>query len=337
VDHRYHSNEVIPGQPSSWVSATDYTFPYHPQPAHLSILERERPLTPNFEDTKNRLVEHYTKVYRRRLRPDDKAFLEQLAAIDAVRTQGNPFRVFHFQQHFSDAETSYYFYSAGGYHGAKLQRYQDFMEFMLADEMSTLAKRAEQGALEQGLREMWGFRMLNTKYIITSPEQMLPMVEPFGPAWFVQSVDWAKTSNDEAIQTKALKTKNRAVVPTYMQADATYTGDPGAHTIALEQHDPEVIRYAVNSENGGLMVCSEVYYPLGWKAFIDGEPAPLLRANFLFRAVSVPPGKHTVELRFEPTASTTANLASIGGVLSLIFFLFATVWSFREDQTAQDL
>ncbi len=337
VDHRYHSNEVIPGQPSSWVSATDYAFPYHPQPAHLSILERERPLTPNFEETKNRLVEHYTKVYKRRLRPDDKAFLEQLAAIDAVRTQGNPFRVFHFQQHFSDAETSYYFHSAGGYHGAKLQRYQDFMEFMLADEMSTLAKRAEQGALQQGLREMWGFRMLNTKYIITSPEQMVPMVEPFGPAWFVQSVDWAKTSNDEAIQTKALKSKNRAVVPTSMQADATYTGDPGAHTIALEQYDPEVIRYAVNSENGGVMVCSEVYYPLGWKAFIDGEPAPLLRANFLFRAVSVPPGKHTVELRFEPTASTTANLASFGGVLSLIFFLFATVWSFREDQTAQDL
>ena len=85
------------------------------------------------------------------------------------------------------------------------------------------------------------------------------------------------------------------------------------------------------------MVCSEVYYPLGWKAFIDGEPAPLLRANFLFRAVSVPPGSHVVEMRFEPTASNTANLASLGGVLSLIFLLFATVWSFREDQTAQDL
>lgn len=337
VSMRYHSNEMTPGQPSSWVSDADYAFPYKPQPVHLNILARERPATQAFDSAKERLFAHYAEDFPRRLRPADKEFLGNLAELDALRAGSNPFRVFHLHKNFSDAETSYFFQSVGGYHGAKLQRYQDFMEFMLIDEMSNLTKRAEQGNVEQGLREMWGFRMLNTKYLITGPEQLVPVVDPFGPAWFVQSVDWAETSNDEAIQTKALKSKNRAVVPASMQADAAHTGDPGAHSIALEQHAPETIRYAVNSENGGLMVCSEVYYPLGWKAFIDGEPAPLLRANFLFRAVSVPPGSHVVEMRFEPTASNIVNLASLGGVISLIFFLFATVWSFREDQTAQDL
>lgn len=337
VNNRYHDNEVIPGQPSSWVSATDYAYPFKPQPVHLDILQREKVETPSFIETRDRLLKHRTEMYPRRVRPADREFLKQSAEFDALREEGDLFRVFHFQQHFSDAETSYFFQSIGGYHGAKLQRYQDFMEFMLADEMKTLSKLGSDGKMEEGLREMWGYRMLNTKYIIVSEKNLIPMVDPFGPAWFVNEVDWVETPNDEAIQTKLLRSKTRAIVPARMQDDAPHVGNPGAHSIAVEQHDPEYIRYQVQSENGGLMVCSEVYYPLGWKLYVDGEEAPMLRANFLFRAVSVPPGNHTVEMRFEPTASSTAVMANVGSWFSLIFFLFASVWSFREDQTAEDL
>lgn len=334
VNFRYHDNDLTPGKRSSWISKADYSYPFRPTPAHLKILDAERPSGEAFESAKSTLFEAYKDMFPRRLRPEDKELLTQIASFEAMRAEGEPFRVLKFSDPYIDTETSYFFQSIGGYHGAKLQRYQDFMEVILSRDRSVLQAASESKQLQAGLESMWGHRMLNTRYLIVTDEDVLPMPPGPGPAWFVQEVTWAKTSNDEIIKTREVDSFDEAVVPEAHRDLIPYLGPSGANQVRCLRHDSEYIEYAVSSEQGGLMVCSEVYYPLGWKAYIDGEPAKIARANFLFRAVSVPPGEHRVELVFEDDSSAAHNLASLGGAASLIFLLFALVWSFREDQTS---
>ena len=333
VNFRYHSNDLTPGQRSSWVSKADYNFPYRPKPAHLKIVEAERPSGEAFEAAKNTLFESYKEVFPRRLRPADKELLTQVATFEALRAEGDPYRVLKFRDPYVETETSYFFQSIGGYHGAKLQRYQDYMEVILSRDRSILQAASQANQVQAGLERMWGHRMLNTRYLIVTDEDVLPMPPGPGPAWFVQEVTWAGNSNDEIIKTRDVDSFDEAVVPESQRDLVPHLGPTGPHEVQCIRHDSEYIEYEVTSEQGGLLVCSEVYYPLGWKAYIDGEPAPIARANFLFRAVSIPPGAHRVELIFEGASTPKQTLASLGGVVSLIFLLFALVWSFREDQT----
>lgn len=334
VEFRYHSNEIIPGQRSSWVASVDYEYPYTPEPAHLKVLNKELSELKNkegFLKAKETLLDAYIEKFPRRLRSGDREFLETIASFEALRAEGELFRVLHYDSPYSEASTSYFFQSVGGYHGAKLQRYQDFMEILLADEMVGVARAHEKGVLQEGLYNAWGHRMLNTRYILVNEEAVFQIPDPAGPAWFVQEVDWVKTANDEVIKTKALKSFDRAIVHEVFREKAVHVGPPGANAIELVKHDPEEVVYDVTSENGGIMICSEVYYPKGWKAFIDGEPAPIHRANFLFRAISVPPGAHRVEMKFIDEKQSRSIIALSGGVFSLLFMLFAMAWSFREE------
>lgn len=333
VNFRYHSNDLTPGQRSSWISKADYSYPFRPKPAHLKILEAERPQGEAFETTKSTLFDVYKDAFPRRLRPEDKELLTQIATFEAMRAEGEPFRVLKFRDPYIDTETSYFFQSIGGYHGAKLQRYQDYMEVILSRDRRLLEAAAQSNQVQAGLEGMWGHRMLNTRYLIVSDDDVLPMPAGPGPAWFVQEVTWAKSSNDEIIKTREVDSFDEAVVPEAHRDLIPHLGPTGANEVQCLRHDSEYIEYAVSSEQGGLLVCSEVYYPLGWKAYIDGEPATIARANFLFRAVSVPPGEHRVELVFEDDSNPKQLIASMGGAVSLIFLLFALVWSFREDQT----
>ena len=330
VNFRYHSNELPVNGGTSWIQEVDYNYPYRPLNAHLKILNAERSESEAFNKTQEAILAYSIEKFPRKLRPADRELLETLADFEALRAEGAPFRVLHFVSPYTDAETSYFFQSIGGYHGAKLQRYQDFMEIMLADELLLLSQSAQRNALDEGLQEMWGHRMLNTKYILVTDETVIPFPNPAGVAWFVKDIKWAETSNDEALYTRSLKTLDRAVIPRDYQEGVEYMGDPGEHTINLIQHDPEYIQYEVESENGGVMVCSEVHYPRGWKATIDGEPTRILRANFLFRALSIPPGKHRVEMRFESVTTSKEMFSNIGGIASLIFLFISIAMSFRE-------
>lgn len=331
VDGRYHSNEVVPGQRSAWVPNSASMYPFVPNAAHLSILEQEREESPEFLESKSLLFQFHKNRFPRRMRPDDQQLLTQIAEFEALRAENAPFRVVNFNSPMADAETSYFFQSIGGYHGAKLQRYNDYFDLVLQKELQGLSAAAASGEIDKGLEAMWGHRMLNTKYVIASEEMALPLPPSPGPAWFVDEVEWVETSNDELLSTRLLSGFNRAIVPLSMKKSMAFTGEPGAHQVQLVQHDPEFIAYDVQSENGGVLVCSEVYYPDGWKVLIDDEPAPLLRANFILRAVSVPPGQHRVTMQFEGAPSSYSAIATAGGVFSLLFLLFASVFSFREE------
>ncbi len=220
------------------------------------------------------------------------------------------FRVFNTTvSPFNDASTSYYHKSIGGYHGAKLRRYQDIIDRYLT----------------KGNQEV--FNMLNTKYFIMSDKNKAPIAqlnpEAFGNAWAVKElllVDNAD-SEIEALGQSDVDLKSTAVVDKRFAADLN-NFKPNSDTtcsIKLNNYAPNNLKYAFNSSKPELVVFSEIYYEKGWNAYIDGELKPHFRANYVLRAMIIPAGKHQIEFKFEPAVYNTGGLVAAGS--SLLVFL----------------
>jgi hypothetical protein len=233
------------------------------------------------------------------------------------------FRVLKWDLPYTDAETPYFVQSIGGYHGAKLQRYQDFMEVVLMDERIALADSAAKGNLRVGLERMVGHRMLNMKYILFDQmEAAVEVPEPSGPAYFVESVELAANNNEEILKTRDLVDFSKAIVHEEFADKITeLPSSPGRNQISLTDYTPEKLTYQVSSENGGLVVFSEVWYPKGWFVTIDGEESELIRSNYLFRSLAVPAGEHEVVMYFSPSGGKGETLANIGAILMSAFLL----------------
>lgn len=191
------------------------------------------------------------------------------------------YRVFNLSlSPFNDATTSYFHRSIGGYHGAKLARYQDLIDRYIS--------KQDPGVLD----------MLNTRYIITSPEMgaqgVILRESANGAAWFVDSVIRTSTPHQEIESLKGLDTKHIAVIDDEFKVADNF----GDGEIELVEYRPNYLKYSYNSPTGGVALFSEIYYNKGWSAYIDGEQAPYFRANYILRAMELPAGKHSVEWRF---------------------------------------
>lgn len=189
---------------------------------------------------------------------------------------------------FNDATTSYFHRSVGGYHGAKLSRYQDLIDHQL------LAGNME------------AYDMLNTKYFIVaeeegaSPEAVLNEGAN-GPAWFVEEVVVASSPSEEMRWLSEISTDYTAVVDAVAARELEgVTLSPGV--IELVKYRPNNLVYNYESEEGGLCVFSEIFYDKGWTAYVDGREMPYLRADYLLRAMVLPAGSHTIEWRFRAPA-----------------------------------
>jgi hypothetical protein len=232
------------------------------------------------------------------------------------------FRVLNWDNPFNDAQTSYFLQSVGGYHGAKLRRYQDFIERVLMPERTILADSAQAGRTSGGLRAMVGHRMLNTKYIVLgSMEEPIPMVEPSGAAWFADTLVLVEDADAEIAATAVVTDLGNVVVHSEFAAQVQGLGNPGVARDTLLEYEPERLVYEAESERGGLLVLSEVWYPAGWKAKVDGQEVDIVRANYLLRAIPLAAGKHTVELTFEPELDAAASAASAGTAGFVVFVL----------------
>ncbi|MBR7066916.1 MAG: YfhO family protein [Bacteroidales bacterium] len=212
------------------------------------------------------------------------------AADKQIMADKSYFRVFNLTvSPFNDASTSYFHHSIGGYHGAKLRRYQELIDQYLS--------KFDRGTLN----------MLNTKYIIQRGEQG-PMAqinpEANGPVWFADSLVMVSSADEELAQLGQINTKTTAVVDErFAQHLASFTKGAAspADTIAFESYAPNRVSYTYRSQNARLAVFSEIYYPKGWQARIDGQPAEHFRANYVLRAMILPAGEHKVEFNFEPS------------------------------------
>ncbi|SFC29282.1 membrane protein YfhO [Xylanibacter ruminicola] len=240
---------------------------------------------------------------------------------------------------FNENETSYYHKSIGGYHAAKLRRYQEMIEQYISPEMQRLMNAvAEAGG---DMTQVKGdsicpvINMLNTRYFIFPLQggQTVPIQNPYalGNAWFVDKISYAKNANEEILKVGQIDLRHEAVADEKFQAQLgdAVTQDTTS-TVDIKSYEPNQLTYEVNSGKGGVVVFSEVYYP-GWTATIDGEPAELGRVNYILRALNVKPGKHEVVLSFFPkSVDTTETIAYTAYAILILVLAGAAFMAYRR-------
>ena len=236
------------------------------------------------------------------------------------------FRVFNLTASpFNDARTSYYLKSIGGYSAAKLRRYQDLIDQHLSK------------------MHMSVINMLNTKYIIVPDQQTgAPVVQynpdAMGNAWFVEKIVEAKTPNEECDKLMTLDLHREAVVGSdYINnvKDLNPGADSLAH-ISLTKYTPEYIEYDAECSKPGTVILSEIFYPHGWKAIVDGKPADLYRANYMLRAMNLEPGKHHIRLEFRPESVDKGNVISMTFVVLMYLIIAGILLSNLRKSKAKD-
>lgn len=196
----------------------------------------------------------------------------------------------------SAGKASYRFHAIGGYHGAKLRRFQDLIDFRLSPELNGFMKKAQEGDFDfEGIQT---FNMLNTKYIIAGNAANAVFENPAanGPAWIPNSIVSVTSNQEEIDQLATINTKSQATV----NEGEFGAVSAGQGTISLTSYAPNKLNYTANMTQPGLAVFSEIYYPEGWTATIDGQEAPILRADYLLRGLSLPAGQHEIEFVFAP-------------------------------------
>ena len=240
---------------------------------------------------------------------------------------------------FNENETSFFHKSIGGYHPAKLRRYQEMIDAYIAPEMQkTMQAIAAAGGNMQavdGVKTFPVLNMLNTKYFILPLQggTTAPIQNPYaqGNGWFVNKLNYVDDANAEYAEVGKIDVRHEAVADKKFEAALGQAkANDSTAIVKLDKYEPNNLQYTVNSKNGGVVVFSEIYYP-GWTATIDGQPAELGRVNYILRAVSVKPGKHTVVLDFHPTSiSTTETIAYIAIVILLLAIAGAGYMEWRK-------
>lgn len=236
-----------------------------------------------------------------------------------------------------DGFTSYWHKSIGGYHGAKLKRYAELLDFHVDRNTADVIQVLRQGITDSTLRLAFSkaqvLNMLNTKYIIYNGDAP-PIVNPManGNAWFVKDVQLVKTADDEIMKLGEINTKEVAVV------NEKYSAEVGAKpryeadaTIQMKSYEPNKLEYESNSKGPQVAVFSEIYYPKGWVASIDGKETPYFNADFVLRGLAVPAGKHIITFEFKPAAYYTGEkIAMAGSLLVLVVSLGGIFMAYRQ-------
>jgi len=218
---------------------------------------------------------------------------------------------------FNSADASYYHKSLGGYHGAKLRRYQELFEHQIAKQ------NANPGILN----------MLNTKYILSVDQQGQQVAQPnpdaFGHAWFVNNYKLVPNADAEMAALDSLKPRETAVIDQRFADKLTglKLAADSTDKISLITYKPNELIYESNAKNEGLAVFSEIYYNVRneWRVTIDGKPADMIRANYVLRALRIPAGKHTIQFRFEPVSIAVGNKIDLVSSLLLIALVVGAV------------
>lgn len=241
---------------------------------------------------------------------------------------------------FNESNTSFFHKSIGGYHPAKLRRYQEVIEEHIVPEMSTFGATVAQcgGRLDSinGDSLFPVLNMLNVKYAILPLQdgKTAPVLNPHanGNGWFVCNVKYVNNADEEIMALHNTPLKKVAVVDKKFQdilGSETSVAETAAGVVQIIQYDANKLTYEVNSPKGGVVVFSENYYP-GWTATIDGNPVEIARANYILRAIKVPAGKHTVVFSFDPVSVHVTEGIAYGALILLLLGVLFLVWKDRK-------
>ena len=237
---------------------------------------------------------------------------------------------------FDDNNTSYWHKSVGGYHPAKLRRYQEMIEHHISPEMQAAYKAIATAGGEMDSVDANKFcvlNMLNTKYFIFpagQQRQTVPILNPhaYGNAWFVNKVQYVNNANEEIDALDSIIPTETAVVDARFKdvlKGATESYKDSLSSIRLTSYAPNRLTYETNNAQDGIAVFSEIYYPDGWHVTIDGQPAELARADYILRTMHVPAGQHTIEMRFDPTSLHVTEGIAYGALALLVIGIIVAV------------
>ena len=237
---------------------------------------------------------------------------------------------------FDDNNTSYWHKSVGGYHPAKLRRYQEMIEHHISPEMQAAYKAIATAGGEMDSVDANKFRvlnMLNTKYFIFpagQQRQTVPILNPhaYGNAWFVNKVQYVNNANEEIDALDSIIPTETAVVDARFKdvlKGTTESYKDSLSSIRLTSYAPNRLTYETNNAQDGIAVFSEIYYPDGWHVTIDGQPAELARADYILRTMYVPAGQHTIEMRFAPTSLHVTEGIAYGALALLVIGIIVAV------------
>ncbi len=241
---------------------------------------------------------------------------------------------------FNDNTTSFYHKSIGGYHAAKLRRYQELIEEHLHGEMQNVMQAASltggNFAQVNGDSLFAALNMLNTRYVILKQKEgkHVAVQNPYayGNAWFVNEVKYVDDADAEIAELHNIAPRHTAVADKRFSdvlGEANATTDSTAN-VTLTAYEANSLAYQVESQQGGIVVFSEIYYP-GWRCTIDGEETPIARANYVLRAIRVPAGKHEIVMTFDPqTVHTTEAVAYTALAILALFLLWLVVSEIRK-------
>ncbi len=237
---------------------------------------------------------------------------------------------------FDENNTAYWHKSVGGYHAAKLRRYQEMIDHHIKPEMQAAYGAVAAAGGEMDSVDATKFRvlnMLNTKYFIFPSGQQgqtVPVLNPYayGNAWFVDKVQYVDNANQEIEALNNILPTETAVVDARFKdvlKGVTAAYQDSLSTIRLTSYEPNRLVYETENAKDGVAVFSEIYYPDGWQATIDGKPAEIARADYILRTMYVPAGKHTIEMRFDPTSLHVTEGIAYGALALLVIGIIAIV------------
>ena len=226
-----------------------------------------------------------------------------------LRDSDPNFRVFNQSvSTFNDASTSYFHKSIGGYHGAKLKRYQELIE----------------NHISKG--NMAVLNMLNTKYFITPKGKVQQNPGAMGNAWFVNKINLVANADAEIIALDGFNPANTAIVDIRFSNQMIIKLDNDQASISLIEYKPNYLKYNSTSTQNGMAIFSEIFYDKGWNAYLNGELKPHFRANYVLRGMQIPAGNHLVEFKFEPDSYfVSERIALASSILLLLLIVFVSI------------
>jgi len=254
----------------------------------------------------------------------EQQFVQRPADAQILQDKDMNYRVMDIQ-HFGEAMPSYFHKTVGGYHAAKLTRYNDLINNQIAN------------------NNVQVLNMLNTRYIIIDDQTVQRNPDALGNAWFVDSITYVNNADQEMAFLDNFNPAVSAVAEAKFksqlgEARATQPGD----TIYETAYAPNHLTYKSHSANGGLAVFSEVYFPWGWKVTVDGKPVEMGRVNYVLRAVQLPAGDHEIDFKFAPDeVNTTQTWARVGVIAIYLLLLLALNYAlfgdkFRKSEAAPE-
>jgi hypothetical protein len=329
VDRRYLNNDKSGSTYIHWVKTMEKFYPFEATASDLSILESEVK-SRQLETAVQEMIELKEAEIGKNL---DRRFpkIKDAARFGALNLNSD-YRVLSLNNPFNNARVSYFHKSIGGYHGAKLRRYQELIDFYLVQEQNQFVENANSIGLDAAFKSMKIHNLLNVEYLIADPNTpAIPNRHSNGNAWFVSDVTWADNADEEIIKLGEIDPLNEVVISRKHQDDELKFVTDSLSQIVLESYLPNELVYKVRTSQEGFVVFSEIYYPLGWQAYINDEPVNHYRVNYSFRGLPVPAGENEVVFKFEPASYEMGQTISTLGSILLVLVVLSSIWYERKN------